>query len=144
MADNLAHDYALGIWEDLHALESLIIFSEDLELAKENLEPEEFERVQKFVSNYGDYREDFDSFSEVYFDDVLEIKRTYSGTDNSAENLREVAVVVTIGGPHAEILFNGSDFATVEVFWGGDRVSMSGEFPNIVEHVWNLVSEVWA
>lgn len=144
MSDNLAHDYALGIWEDLRALESLIIFSEDLELAKENLEPEEFERVQKFVSNYGDYREDFDSFSEVYFDDVLEIKRTYSGENNSAENLREVAVVVTVGGPHAEILFNGSDFATVEVFWGGDRVTMSGEFPNIVEHVWNLVSEVWA
>lgn len=144
MADNWAHDYALGIWEDLQALESLIVFSEDLELAKENLEPEEFERVERFVSNYADYREEFTRFIEVYLESVLEIKRTYSGRDNSAENLREVALVVTVGGPHAEILFNGSDFATVEVFWGGDRVSMSGEFPNIVEHVWNLVSEVWA
>lgn len=141
MSDNLAHEYALGIYEDLKALELITTAGDDVDRLPKDLEPEERANVWRFIENYGDYFEEIESFLAVYFYDVLEIKRTYSGATNSAENLAEVSLVVTVGGPHAEIVFDGSEFASVEVFWGSQRAQMSVQVPEIVSYVFDILAE---
>jgi hypothetical protein len=136
---NLAHQYALGIVGDVLALEFLedhiwqMESAEDLdEIIKENDGEELRKDLENLVSDFWDSSSEYGGFIGAYFSDVLDIESTH-GADGTRRN---VSFVVTVGGPFAEIVSNGSEFVTVKVAWGSDRYEMSVSAPNVSDHIY--------
>lgn len=133
--NNLALDYALRIIEELETLEFLefegIETLQDLEDREEEFERDQYSKAVDLLADYQEQAEEWGNLVFAYFADVLDIERGYG----SAGDLRRITLVVTVGGPHAEIEFNRADNARVLVIWGADRYERSTSVPIVAEQV---------
>lgn len=102
--------------------------------------------VVKLFNEYRDYEAVTDAvsigsgfsnaFLEAYFEDVLEIKFTGSRGFNDAWSIDGVRVLVSFGGPNTWLeIKDGSEWATIECYWGGDKGEVSVWVPNVAEYV---------
>jgi len=109
---NMAQDYAETIAERVAQVEEILgsdnwegVSAEALELAKD----------------YG-YAPDEDvspfEVATAWLNDVLEIRKTVSLTSNDVTGYE---ILITFGGPNCWAYFDGSDYATVRAWWGGDK-----------------------
>jgi hypothetical protein len=68
----------------------------------------------------------------------LEVRPTFSGWRCGADDLWELALVVTTGGPHCEVEVGGSSSVTVRVWWGGDVGVATLSAPAFSDYWWEL------
>lgn len=136
MKENLAHGYALRIVYDLEALEVLIRDEvEPLDIGETlDLSDEISEAIESIVTNYAEAKEEYGSWLHAYFLEILDFEFT-SGYDGI---VRESCAIVTVGGPHAEIVSKGGDGVLVKVYWGGDRSEIWANAPAVAEYLFEL------
>ena len=76
------------------------------------------------------------AFLEAYFSDVLEIRFTGSRGFNDAWSIDGVRILVSFGGPNTWLeIKDGSEWAIIECYWGGDKGEVSVYVPNVAEYV---------
>ena len=102
--------------------------------------------VVKLFNEYRDYEAVTDAvsmgsgfsnaFMEAYFADTLEIRFTGYRGFNDAWSIDGVRVLVSFGGPNTWIeIKDGSEWATIECYWGGDKGEASVWVPNVANYV---------
>jgi hypothetical protein len=76
------------------------------------------------------------AFLQAYFDDALEIKFTgYRGVDD-AWTIDGIRVLVSFGGPNTWLsVEDGSEWGTIECYWGVEKGVVSVYVPNVAGYV---------
>jgi hypothetical protein len=82
--------------------------------------------------------------AETEIADALEIESKWGTSGSGGRYLKEIAILITFGGPNTRIRFSGAG-AFIEVAWGGDvHVTHIREDAPIVlelDQVWELVED---
>lgn len=78
----------------------------------------------------GDYSAERDSFDDPTIADDYgnETSIDEYPLEVVDERGREFAVVITVGGPHIEVVADGLSSARLEGYWGGERVTRYGNY----------------
>lgn len=146
--DKMAQDYAMGIYDDMAALEWLENNYEDIE---------DWDQLAQLMSDDGedlgaiesarylvDYsRDSWDNYggpvSAFFSNDVLDIE-TISKASAAARssNITAVQALVTFGGPNAWIITSDGEGLDILVNWGGDSVKLWADVPCVASYLYEI------
>lgn len=138
MSKEMTLNYCMGIVNSLETLEFLesegITTLEELEEREEEFERAQYCSAVDLLADYQEQAEEWGNLTYAYFSDVLDIEKVFG----AGGDLRRINLIVTVGGPHAEIKFDGGESARVYVFWGADKIQRTASVPIVAEHVFEM------
>jgi hypothetical protein len=160
LLDDGLEDELLGAieeWEDdptnqATLVDNLIFAAVVNEYATPEDETEEIAAgVVKLFNEYRDYTVVADAvsigsgfsnaFLQAYFEDALEIKFTGYRGFNDAWTIDGIRVLVSFGGPNTWLAIeDGSEWVTIECYWGREKGEVSVYVPNVAGYV-NAMSD---
>ena len=82
--------------------------------------------------------------AETEIAEALELESTWGTSGDGERYLKEIAILITFGGPNTRIRFSGAG-AFVEVAWGGDihitHIGQDAPIVSALDNVWDLVEQ---
>lgn len=150
--DKLAQDYAMGIYNDMAALEYLesnyedgIKHLSDFDEIAVYMRDEEYDDDVIKAARYmfDDSRDSWDNYGgpvALFFsNDVLDIE-TISKASAAAgsSHVSSVQALITFGGPNAWIITSDGDGLDILVNWGGDSVKLWADVPAVSSYLYEL------
>jgi hypothetical protein len=114
---NTAHDYCKTIATELNVLAHVA--------EQWNIEdPEEWDSETRSWADDLSYNPDSDDMPDVgarYVEDALDVYSVLHHRWDQQLSVDRVVLLRTCGGPHCEIVWDGDDMLTVQVWWGGEE-----------------------
>lgn len=127
---NMAQDYAETIAERIAQVEEILGSDDWADISPESME---------LAKEYG-YAPDEDvspfEVATAWLNNVLEIRKTISLTDNDVTGYQ---ILITFGGPNCWAYFDGFDYATVRVSWGGEKGERQVFARELGEHIFSTL-----
>lgn len=123
MTDRTAYDYAVTITEELRVLAHVA--------EQWNTEdPEEWDSEARRWADDLSYDPDSDDMPDLgarYLEDALDVWSVLHHRWDQTPTVHEVRLLRTCGGPHCEIVWDGDDTLTVQVWWSGEECTRQVE-----------------
>ena len=129
---NEAQDYANTISNRVALVEELLGSNEWADLS-----PESLELAKDYDITPDDDVSPFD-VATAWVNDALEIRKTVSLTTNDVTGYE---FLVTFGGPNCWVEFDGTGYATVRAYWGGDRGEVRVYVHELEQYIFHTLGE---
>jgi hypothetical protein len=117
MTNRNAYDYTVTICEELQVLAHVA--------EQWNTEdPEDWDSETRRWADDLSFDPDSDDMPDLgaqYVEDALDVYSVLHHRWDQQLNVDRVVLLRTCGGPHCEIVWNGDDMLTVQVWWGGEE-----------------------
>ena len=128
---NTAHDYCQTISEELSRIDEISQWwQEDVETTTDRLRESATGDANKNASLdaladwlESEYSANTEDIGAAYLNDALDVYSVLHHRWNQQLSVDRVVLLRTCNGPHCEIVWDGDDMLTVNVWWGGEESS---------------------